>query len=113
MGAPRLTSRERMLRAMSEAELELAVSARCVALGIYRYHTLRSIGSESGFPDDVLVGTRVLFRELKTELGATTAPQRAVLDRLAVAGADVAVWRPSDLYSGRIDHELKAISPRH
>lgn len=61
------------------------------------YHTLRSKGSRSGFPDQVLVRDRVIFAELKREKGAVTTAQREWLDGLAAAGAEVYVWRPSDL----------------
>ncbi len=61
------------------------------------YHTLRSKGSQSGFPDRVLVRERVIFAELKREKGVVTDAQRDWLDGLAAAGAEVYLWRPSDL----------------
>ena len=70
------------------------------------YHTLRSKGSTSGFPDRVLVRERVIFVELKRELTGKpsvdrdrqpTAAQREWLTALARAGAELYVWRPSDL----------------
>lgn len=70
------------------------------------YHTLRSKGSQSGFPDRVLVRERVIFVELKRELTGKasedakrqpTDSQREWLDGLATAGAEVYLWRPSDL----------------
>jgi hypothetical protein len=64
------------------------------------YHTLRSKGSQSGFPDRVLVRERVIFAELKREKKVATpisAHQREWLDGLAMAGAEVYLWRPSDL----------------
>jgi len=61
------------------------------------YHTLRSKGSTSGFPDRVLVRDRVIFAELKTEKGPISDAQRAWLTGLAAAGAEVYLWRPSDL----------------
>lgn len=62
-----------------------------------RYHTLRSKGSTSGFPDRVLVRERVIFAELKTETGKPTDSQQQWLTGLAAAGAEVYLWRPSDL----------------
>jgi hypothetical protein len=61
------------------------------------YHTLRSKGSQSGFPDRVLVRDRIIFAELKRQQGKPTETQREWLDGLAGAGAEVYLWRPSDL----------------
>jgi hypothetical protein len=61
------------------------------------YHTLRSKGSQSGFPDRVLVRERVIFVELKREKTGPTPNQVEWLDGLAIAGAEVYVWRPRDL----------------
>ena len=61
------------------------------------YHTLRSKGSQSGFPDRVLVRERVIFAELKREKTGPTPNQIEWLDGLAIAGAEVYVWRPRDL----------------
>lgn len=61
------------------------------------YHTLRSKGSRSGFPDRVLVRDRVIYAELKRETGTPTDTQIEWLTGLATAGAEVYLWRPSDL----------------
>jgi hypothetical protein len=61
------------------------------------YHTLRSKGSQTGFPDRVLVRDRVIFAELKREKTKPTPSQVEWLDGLAKANAEVYVWRPSDL----------------
>jgi hypothetical protein len=68
------------------------------------YHTLRSKGSQSGFPDRVLIRRgRVIFAELKREKGKPTDSQIEWLDALANAGQEVYLWRPSDLEEiGRI-----------
>lgn len=53
-----------------------------------------------GWPDLQLVHTqqrRVLFIELKRERSRCSVEQFAVLLTLAAAGAEVGVWRPSDL----------------
>lgn len=65
--------------------------------GWLTYHTLRSKGSRSGFPDRTLVRERVVFAELKSETGRPTDEQREWLTALAKAGAEVYLWRPSDL----------------
>lgn len=97
-------------KAMLESELANEISALAAVLGLLRYHTYDSRRSEPGFPDEVLVGRRTLFRELKQQGKHPTAAQQRWLDRLAAAGHDVGVWRPEDLISGRIARELQAIT---
>jgi hypothetical protein len=80
-------------------------------LGLMKYHTLRSIGSEQGYPDWTIVGPGgVLFRELKRQGKDPTPAQQAWLDALSAAGQDADVWRPECLLSGRIARELAAIA---
>jgi hypothetical protein len=51
-----------------------------------------------GFPDLVLVKeNRLIFAELKKEIGRTTPEQDAWLAALKETGAEVYVWRPSQL----------------
>lgn len=47
-----------------------------------------------GWPDLVLVRERVIFVELKAERGSLSADQRAWLEALTEAGAEVYVWKP-------------------
>lgn len=61
------------------------------------YHTLRSKGSQAGFPDRVLVRDRVIFAELKRDDGKPSPAQKEWLDGLAAAGAEAYLWRPADL----------------
>ncbi|MER7331619.1 MULTISPECIES: VRR-NUC domain-containing protein [unclassified Micromonospora] len=65
-----------------------------------------------GYPDLTLVGTRVLFRENKTDRGTLSPEQKQWIADLRAAGADVDVWRPRDWHSGRIRAELEAIRVR-
>lgn len=71
--------------------------ALATMLGWTTYHTLRSRGSRSGYPDRTCVRERILFAELKREKTKPTAEQVEWLDRLANAGGEVYLWRPSDL----------------
>jgi VRR-NUC domain len=66
------------------------------------YHTLRSQGSEAGFPDLVLVRPpQLVFAELKTDKGRLSPAQKewlADLEQVSAGAIDVAadVWRPAD-----------------
>lgn len=51
----------------------------------------------AGFPDLVLVRERVIYVELKAEGARLSPAQREIHDRLRDAGAELHVWRPSDL----------------
>lgn len=94
---------------MSEEELDSEINKRCRVRNLWTYHTYDSRRSEKGWLDRVIVGAHVAFRELKTERGRLSSEQLDVIARLEAAGADVGVWRPSDLLSGRIDRELDAV----
>lgn len=94
---------------MSELELDKEVRRLLKSYGLYGYHTHDSRRSAPGFPDWVIVGSRVLYRELKAEYGKMSSEQTTVRYLLIAAGADWDVWRPSDLTSGRVARELSAL----
>lgn len=71
--------------------------ALAIRLGWTTYHTLHSKGTKSGYPDRTCVRDRIIFVELKREKTAPTDDQRVWLDKLATAGGEVYLWRPSDL----------------
>lgn len=58
------------------------------------YHTLRSRGSEPGFPDWTLARDRCVFLELKTETGKVSAAQAEWLHALNTAGVEAYIVRP-------------------
>lgn len=98
-------------KAMLERDLAAEIQDRCKKFGLLRYHTFDSRRSAGGWPDEVILSPRtglVIFRELKKQNGRVTPDQRAWLDALGLRH-DVDVWRPSDLFSGRIDAELLAL----
>jgi hypothetical protein len=97
---------------MEEIELERRIRDLQGKYGLLGFHCANSRGSVAGFPDWVIVGRAVLFRELKSAYGDTSTPQRAWGFALIHAGADYGIWRPGDLASGRIERELAAIRLR-
>jgi hypothetical protein len=80
-----------------DAQLFRGPKALANILGWTTYHTLRSRGSRSGYPDRTCVRERIIFAELKREKTKPTPDQIEWLDRLAKAGGEVYLWRPSDL----------------
>ena len=126
MTGPRSITAEQYERqiagAMTEAVLQARTEAAARQLGWLAYHapdnrpvTARSGRRyvqhvEPGFPDLVLVHAgqgRILYRELKTQGGRIRPEQTRWMGDLEAAGADVGVWRPADLLSGRIVSELR------
>ena len=93
---------------LTEAQLLTCVREAARVYGVLCYHTHDSRRSEPGFPDLVLVGHRVVFRELKSHRGRLSAEQKAWYKALHGGGADVAVWRPGD-WPELICGELRAI----
>ena len=67
-------------------------------------------GDGKGFPDLVLAGPGgVLYRELKSQTGRLSREQTEWMQLLGEAAADIDVWRPADLRSGRIEREIRAV----
>lgn len=96
---------------MTEAELLKAVAAKCDEWDLYCYHNSSwKTGSKAGWPDVVIIGHGMLFRELKSEDGPVKASQSATGRRIEAAGGNWAVWRPADLESGRIQRELRRLA---
>lgn len=90
--------------------LDAHIRKLCADLGLLRFHVHDARRSPAGFPDLVIVGRGVLYRELKRQDGKVSPAQREWLDALAEAGADACVWRPSHLLNGAIARELTRIS---
>lgn len=95
---------------MSEAELQRLVAEACARLGLMHYHTYDSRRSDPGFPDSVIVGRRILFRELKSRDGKLSPDQRRWGSRIERGGGDWSTWRPADWANGTILNELLAIT---
>ena len=102
---------------ISEQELENAICELLDTFGIYYHHdrparTGRVAGGKAvwrnhfrgpkGFPDLMIVGSKVIFAELKSQRGRLSPEQTEWLRRLKKAGADTYVWRPSEWLNGSI-----------
>lgn len=86
------------LHLYTERDWDHQLKQLCDQLGwTLNYHTLRSKGSRSGFPDRILVRERLIAVELKTEQGKVSDTQREWLDGLSAAGIETYAWKPSDL----------------
>lgn len=94
---------------MTEARLQAVIIAAAQRAGWMVYHTHDSRRSEPGYPDLHLVHERrhlSMMRELKTQKGVLSAPQKRWLLALTEAGIDADVWRPADWFSGHITQQL-------
>jgi hypothetical protein len=108
-----LTPQEKMLRSIKERDWQATVIRVAVDYGWKYYHAPdnKPINGRiqkvvAGFPDLVLVkGRRLVFAELKRELGIVSPQQEAWLDALRQTGAEGYIWRPSDL-----DEVLRVLS---
>lgn len=101
---------------MTENQLLARVVDLAGKLGllVYHVHDSRRIDlqvSDPGFPDLVVAGQRgVIFAELKSANGETTAAQDQWAWILSRAGATYRLWRPPDLEDGTIGEELQALA---
>lgn len=79
--------------------------------GLLIFHCRDARGSgDPGFPDLLILGRSVLFRELKQQHGDLRWYQKRWARALHRAGENVEVWRPGDWHSGRIQRELEILS---
>jgi hypothetical protein len=95
---------------VTEAELDREVRRLIRARGLWGFHPFDSRRSAPGWPDWTIVGRRIIYRELKSSTGDLTPHQRRVGYLIQATGADWAVWRPTDLRSGRIGRELAELA---
>ena len=83
---------------VTEKQLMQEVTRLARRAGWKIYHTWRSDNSPAGFPDLVMVkGERLIFAELKRELGRPTPEQSEWLKALSlVPGVEVYIFCPQD-----------------
>ena len=88
-----------MTTTVTEKQLQsdiIRIAKRC---GWKVYHTHDSRRSEFGYPDLTMVRHgRLIFAEIKRELGKPTLEQSRWLEALSmVPGTEVYIWRPQDI----------------
>lgn len=106
-----LTGREQIARAMKEDELLANVLVIAKVKGWHAYHVRNAkagvVQGDTGFPDLVLVRRKLLFVELKTELGDIRPEQVMWAEWLKAVGHTVRYWRPSDWMDGIVERALE------
>jgi hypothetical protein len=96
---------------MSEGELQDRVRAMADSLGLAVQHIHDARRSWLvGWPDLVIIGTSVLYAELKSQTGQLSPDQARVGRLIERAGGRWLLWRPEHLLSGEIARELTALS---
>lgn len=96
---------------MTEDELQAAVRRMCTDLGLAVQHIHDPRRSWlPGWPDLTIIGTDILFAELKSQHGTLSPEQRRVSRIIKAAGGRWVLWRPMDLLSGEIARTLTALA---
>lgn len=99
---------------MTGAEMDRQVAALLEELGLRGFHVNdsrripRRVGV--GWPDWVIVGRRIIFRENKGSNDVLSPAQRAMARTIMHAGGDWAVWGPRDFYGGLVRAELEQLA---
>ena len=106
---------------MTERELQDSIVGLCKWFHLLVYHTYDSRRCAAGFPDLVIIGTRILAWELKSASGELTRTQTHYKDAFEEVGehcpnfvhgtacVEYAVIRPVDWHSGRVRTALESI----
>lgn len=96
---------------MTEGDLLAEVVRLCQDLNLHHYHSAdaRLDTGNYGFPDLVILGTVLLFAELKSDIGRMSDDQWDWRFRLQKAGCRHVIWTPRDLADGTIEHILRSL----
>lgn len=96
---------------MSENELQDRIRSMCDSLHLAVQHIADARRCWlTGWPDLTIIGSEIIFAELKSQTGQPSPDQHRVRQLLERAGARWVLWRPEHLLSGEIARELTAIS---
>lgn len=106
---------------MSEAQLQDAVVELAQLLGweVAHFRPARTTdgwrtavsADGKGFPDLTLVRDRVIFAELKSDIGKLSPDQDRWAACISDAGCQHEVWRPEQWRSGEIEFVLRWMTP--
>ena len=91
-----IQSKVSMETTMTEAEFQRKITDLCDWLGLKWHHETDSRKSKQGFPDLVIVGTEVIFAELKSKRGKVTDAQAEWISSIQNAKGTAYVWKPDD-----------------
>ncbi|MDN4611932.1 VRR-NUC domain-containing protein [Arthrobacter burdickii] len=105
----RLTDRDKLLRLVTERQLQRQVEGILTAYGWRWFHAPDNRPANGrvqkirpGFPDLLAVrGPRLVVIELKTETGRIASEQVEWMQNFEAAGAEAYVWRPRDTETAR------------
>lgn len=108
----RLTPEQQLDRSVSEDDLQDAILGKAHFTGWLCYHVRQSkagvVQGDTGFPDLVLArGGRVVYAELKDELGQLSPAQERWRDAL-LPTQEWYLWRPSSWRTGAVERILDA-----
>lgn len=98
-----------MAKAMSEEQLQEAITGMLDAYKIRWWHDNDPRRNKAGLPDLVIIGRRVEWWELKKQTGRVTPEQNDCLSDLVRAGAKARVVRPLDLLSGDVQAWVRSL----
>lgn len=97
-------------RAMSEAQLQDAITGMLDHHGIPWHHEQDSRKSKRGLPDLIVFGRRIVFWEIKRQGGRVTPEQHAILTRIVRAeNGSARVVRPMDLLDGSVQTWVRGL----
>ena len=99
-----------MARAMSEDQLQDAITGMLDHHHIPWHHETDSRKSKRGLPDLIIFGRRIVFWELKRQGGRVTQEQHAILTRIVRAeNGSARVVRPMDLLDGSVQTWVRGL----
>lgn len=86
---------------MRGRDLDRKLMDMCAARGLLAVHhpdSRQAAPTGVGFVDWVIVGRRIIFREIKGSNDLLTLQQRRAARAIIQAGGDWACWRPGDFF---------------
>ena len=95
--ATKLSQQQRILRDITEKQLDATLKDLALMLGWKVYHTFNSKFSVAGFPDWTLVRERIVFIENKRMQGKMSQAQEEWRDAILSAGGEWDLLRPDGL----------------